>query len=319
MRRTKDVMLTTSIIIPTYDKYPRLKFTLRYLLANPLPKGCEIVLVHQGADESKSLLRSYQHSSIRYIHLEQPVGRSAARNLGVKHAQGKLLIFLDDDILVKHDFVANHQRLHADSDSTVVHGRILTYRDCKFMIDPESGRLDQRFVKSAISKGNRRVREQMTLSFDQDPDEGFDWVAARSREDYIEKQIQSITSVPDRQVGGPFRWLAATTGNLSMSRELFELAGGFHEPFGKLWGLEDLELGFRLSRMNHVRFVYGQDCPGIHIAHARADGTEQFLEALQLFLQKHPNHKRRIGKLKNILVDRDLQVADLSEDFLEHV
>ena len=305
---------STSVIIPTFNKYHRLKFTLRYLLSGPLPPDTEYVLVHDGNDDSASLLESWGHVPIRYIHNELPAGRAVARNTGVRHANGELLIFLDDDILVDRNFVQSHQRMHTD-EHTVVHGRILTYRDCKFMLDPETGKLDERFVRSGIAKQGRRIREQMTHSTEMDPDAGFALLASRSREDFIERQILSITSADDQEICGPFRWIASTTGNLSMTRDAFDRAGGFHEPFGKLWGLEDLELGFRLSQLNDIRFVYAADCTGIHLAHARPDGTEQFLRALRLFVQRHPSEQKRIDMLRGILVDRNVRVADLTAGF----
>lgn len=97
-----------SLVIPVYNVAPYLATCLDSLLAQTCPID-EIVVVDDGStDDCPAILAGYAERlpQMRVIRQENG-GLSAARNTGLRHAQGKYLAFLDSD-----DFVAPQMYEH---------------------------------------------------------------------------------------------------------------------------------------------------------------------------------------------------------------
>jgi hypothetical protein len=96
---------TTSIIIPTRNRAALLQQTLDSVRAQTISDWEAIVIDDHSTDETESQTReaSSRDSRIRYLQIADKTGAPAARNLGVKEAQGEYIIFLDsDDLLAPH-------------------------------------------------------------------------------------------------------------------------------------------------------------------------------------------------------------------------
>lgn len=93
-------MLKLSIIIPVYNVEKYIGNCLDSCLAQDLPKEeYEIVVVDDGSpDNSSAIVEEYiqKNQNIRLIHRENG-GLSAARNTGLKAANGKYVWFVDSD------------------------------------------------------------------------------------------------------------------------------------------------------------------------------------------------------------------------------
>lgn len=105
-----------SVIVPAYNKAATLRAILVPLLEQEgLAQPYEVIVVDNGStDDTLPTLSALQ---ARYPHLhvltEPRKGAGAARNRGILAARGDLLIFLDDDVLVQRDHLAQHLALHA--------------------------------------------------------------------------------------------------------------------------------------------------------------------------------------------------------------
>jgi len=92
-----------SFIIPTFNRPEFITETLDSLLRNT-DERWEAVCVDDGSDsETQGLLEAYsgKHDKIKYIRrTTHPKGAPHCRNIGVKHAAGEHLVFLDSDDLV---------------------------------------------------------------------------------------------------------------------------------------------------------------------------------------------------------------------------
>jgi GT2 family glycosyltransferase len=102
---------TISVIIPTHGRPEALAETLAALLALDYPPDrYELVVVADGSDPSTAaVVQAAQRSGPRVGYVEQPSsGVARARNHGAEVAQGELLVFLDDDLLVSPDHLARH-------------------------------------------------------------------------------------------------------------------------------------------------------------------------------------------------------------------
>lgn len=90
-----------SFIMPMYQAESTISLVLKRLVET-LPQNSEIIIVDDGStDRSMDLVNEFivQSAPISLLSQEHK-GPSAARNLGVKHAQGEWFIFVDSDVEV---------------------------------------------------------------------------------------------------------------------------------------------------------------------------------------------------------------------------
>jgi GT2 family glycosyltransferase len=114
-------VLSASVIVPTYNRPTALARTLAALRGMDFPaERLEIVVVDTGSENSKSgrLARSHGARYARYPDL----GAAAARNHGARLAPGKLLMFIDDDIIVGESNLRQHEALHMSNERCLVSG-----------------------------------------------------------------------------------------------------------------------------------------------------------------------------------------------------
>lgn len=112
-----------SVVIPTYNRAGLLRRSLETLLQQTLPPPLyEIVVVDDGStDETPEMVRSLTvDGRVRLVRQPSNRGRSAARNAGVREARGEIIVFVDSDVLVRPDFLAQHLDVHRTAGRPVV-------------------------------------------------------------------------------------------------------------------------------------------------------------------------------------------------------
>lgn len=67
--------------------------------------------------------------------------------MGIKAAQGDLLVFTDDDLLLDKDFILAHRAMHRLNSNSLVHGCIYNLPYLKFFEDPATGSMVDGFKK----------------------------------------------------------------------------------------------------------------------------------------------------------------------------
>jgi glycosyltransferase involved in cell wall biosynthesis len=123
-----------SVIIPTYNRKPILEKCLRALAYQRLAQGSqvtgyEVVVVDDGStDGTMEWLQQQQHE-FPYVRLlkQDHQGPAAARNLGVDHARGDTIIFIDSDLVVTAQFLQAHADGLAVGEKAFGSDRIFTY------------------------------------------------------------------------------------------------------------------------------------------------------------------------------------------------
>lgn len=92
-------MIDISVIIPVYNVEQYLEACLESALKQT-KQNIEIICVNDGSkDRSPEILKKYEEKYPQRIQviLQENQGLSVARNVGVKHAKGKYIAFLDSD------------------------------------------------------------------------------------------------------------------------------------------------------------------------------------------------------------------------------
>ncbi len=86
-----------SVIIPTYNRGNLIARAIQSVLKQTHQNFEIIVIDDASADNTKEVIQSFNDSRIKYIKHQVNKGGSAARNTGIKIAQGKYIAFLDSD------------------------------------------------------------------------------------------------------------------------------------------------------------------------------------------------------------------------------
>lgn len=122
-----------SVIIPTYNRRKVLERTLPLLLAQEFPaENYEVLVVVDGStDGTRGWLDTLKSKcSLRVFEAEHR-GAGAARNVGLKAAEGELILFLDDDLICPSHLLAAHSSAHTETGRRIVHGPIYVAPDSR--------------------------------------------------------------------------------------------------------------------------------------------------------------------------------------------
>lgn len=155
MRDSKN-NLFVSVIIITRNRPHTFLNCLQYLLKQNY-SPFEIIVVDSSTDEkTKEIVNRYPN--IKYIFLKDRKNKiPASRNLGIKASNGEIIIFVDDDTLVRENWLYECVNTYRISDIGVVGGRI---------IEPDTKDLDH-FRKVHI--GKIKLTGEFIDNYDCDP------------------------------------------------------------------------------------------------------------------------------------------------------
>ena len=115
-------MIEVSIVIPTYNRLKSLNRVLEALTNQTYPlDDFEVIVVSDGSnDGTDEYLRIFQPPYTFRTIFQSNQGPAAARNNGISQARGKLLLFLDDDVLPTPELLIEHLKVHAQHGENVV-------------------------------------------------------------------------------------------------------------------------------------------------------------------------------------------------------
>jgi glycosyltransferase involved in cell wall biosynthesis len=107
--------MNCSVIIPTYKGAKCLPFTIRSLAKQSNKDFDAIFVIKPSGDGSEELVkRMCEEGQLRNEIVIQKEGRfTHALNLGMKYADGDVVIFTDDDAIPPSDWVEKHLKIHA--------------------------------------------------------------------------------------------------------------------------------------------------------------------------------------------------------------
>jgi glycosyltransferase involved in cell wall biosynthesis len=106
-----------SVIITTKDKNSRLRLTLQALEMQVQKNNIEVVVVFDGC--KKETIEEFDTIPLSFLPikviLEKNLGRSGARNEGIRSSRGDVLIFLDDDRIPSPNFIEENLKKHEEN------------------------------------------------------------------------------------------------------------------------------------------------------------------------------------------------------------
>ncbi|WP_026695499.1 glycosyltransferase [Peribacillus kribbensis] len=287
--------IEVSIIMPSYNKYPLNLFSL-YSLENQTfdHSKMEVIFIDDAStDQTQEELQSYRPPfHYRYIRNEQNLGRAKVRNLGIQSSRGKILIFLDAEMLCEPDFVRNHYMGHQENEKSILTG-IMHSENIITCIYPENRTsILPKIVSKKSKKLKRRLKKYDPSGHSPFPILKKSDIPNQSYKDWIvrgESWYQNITQRYGQDLTGfQFPWMAFLTGNVSISKNFIVEAGLFDEEFIK-YGYEDWELGYRLYKLGG-QFFARDNLATYHQEHSIGENKRmEAIENFALFLSKHPD------------------------------
>lgn len=248
-----DLQIRGSVIIPTKDRINRLRLILEALRAQ-VNEEIEIIIVFDGClPEVIQAFNDLQLSCpLKKIVSDRNVGRAAARNLGLRAAQGEIVIFLDDDRIPAPDFLKKHLSGHEKPCVLIGERKQVNISEAEieeFVKDFRMDRLPEIFQRAYVEFFNHITKKVLLLPHSH------------------------------------FRWLGLATGNVSIARKDLIKIGGFDENFSG-WGYEDIELGYRLYQ-EKLRFIKDSSIINYHLVHEYGHGkNHEELRNLKYFITK---------------------------------
>lgn len=117
-------MKDITVIIPTYNRKELLKKTLLSLESQTYPKNrFEVIVVDDGGtDGTEATVSELKKGlSLNFSYFKQSnKGPAAARNVGIKNAEGEYIYFVDDDIELSPVCLEEHMQSHAKEDVAIL-------------------------------------------------------------------------------------------------------------------------------------------------------------------------------------------------------
>jgi glycosyltransferase involved in cell wall biosynthesis len=115
-----------SVIVPTYNGREKIVQTVRSLCRQTYPgTRYEVVVADDGStDGTKEAVVSLCPAFQLKYQWQANRGRCAARNLGIRQAEGDLLLFLDGDMVADSHLIEEHVSSHVHNSNVLVRGDI---------------------------------------------------------------------------------------------------------------------------------------------------------------------------------------------------
>ena len=137
-------MLEASVVIATHNRASRLRDCLNALSRQTAAGRFETVVVDNGSGDDTPAVVAAAGDTVRGLSVCDP-NRAKARNAGIGAAQGRIVVFCDDDTIAPPAFVAEHLRAHAGGEPAVVSGPIINVVDAGARPEPSAHHYSRAF------------------------------------------------------------------------------------------------------------------------------------------------------------------------------
>jgi len=265
-----------SVIVPSYNSSDYLDLTLAAFVIQSY-RDYEVIVVDDGStDATPEVARRYAGKlPLKYVSQDNR-GRAGARNTGLQHAAGEIVLFNDDDRLPAPNLLQAHVQAHRTGNEVVIgqRGRVLSV--LKKELPLRGGEFARVLKDHSVTAEEVERGEKRSLICPEDLQAQFESVIARARLEDEDWNTPKILGAYSNELKGyHFAWALGTTANLSVAREAVLKAGAFDENY-RGWGMEDVDLAYRLHQMG-IHFVIAEQALNYHQVHPlRSGGTGNF-------------------------------------------
>ncbi|MDD5691785.1 MAG: glycosyltransferase [Candidatus Omnitrophica bacterium] len=232
-----------SIIIPAYNRKSKLKACLDSLSGQDYAKNSfEIIVIDDGSSDGTGDMLvelSKTNPNLKYF-IQAHKGPAAARNLGIKHAQGRIIGFTDSDCLLDRGWVKGMVTAHrAEQHIAAIGGE--TY-------------VDRRNIKAMVSQSlsdgaiNVRIKGEDNTIF-------FPTCNVSFKRDYLAKGFNELFPLPAGE-DLDFFWRLFKKGDRFIHRQDIKVRHDCHTDF-----ISFLRQAYMYGRGNYLVQHMHQDHP----------------------------------------------------------
>lgn len=248
---------SVSIIVPYFNSGASLYKLLCAIDSQQLDKdivqGLEVIIVDDGSSDpaiNHAPVEEFSFGSkLSVITLSRNSGAARARQLGMKHSSGDILIFMDSDILLSKTYLADHILRN----QIVSNGVFVSFKED---VDEADERISQEAIRHGLPDSN--FEESRTNK---------NGVNLLEETDYF-KNFHGSSSMANRKLTS-----LVIGHNFSLRRELIEKASPFSSKF-RGWGYEDEYHGIQLL-LAGAYFIPVLSSSVYHINHPPRSGSEE--------------------------------------------
>jgi glycosyltransferase involved in cell wall biosynthesis len=257
-----------SVIIPTYNRSNLISSPLEAIANQSMIPDEVIVVIDGSKDNTKDVVERYSSKlAIKIIEIPNG-GRSVARNVGVKHSTGDLIIFLDDDMRPFPEFIRDHHLHHQKHPGSLFGGAI---------------REDENLFKTDIQKWRLTLYERKG------------WVTAKQNDDLTPLREENL-------------YLAAANFSISLKsfNDLGGFDEQLRDTEDFDLGIRALKAGYDVFGSNSTAFAFHDDlitCRTYILRHRQHLVSQRMLKKLKpdLYTKRIKDYSKEISGIKKIL------------------
>ena len=205
-----------TLIVTTYNWPRALKVTLHSIIEQSI-RPMEVIVSDDGssAETAQAVEEVLKPSGLKWRHVrhnDKGIRQARIKNLGVRHSRAPYLIFIDHDVILHPDFIADH--IYSARDGMFLQGKrcfLPEYYTANQLSDGHFSRPSP-FIKGLENRKNAFRFPKLGK------------ILARTKG--FQTTLRGC--------------------NLSMHKEDFLRVDGYDETFDQLWGREDSDICYRL-------------------------------------------------------------------------
>lgn len=114
-----------SVLIPTYKRAHLIGYALEGLRKQTYRNFEVIIVLKPSGDGTEEAIKIYENAMDIKLILQKDGYVTDALNLGLTHAEGDIITFLDDDAIPFPDWIQNHVKIYTESDVGGVAGDVI--------------------------------------------------------------------------------------------------------------------------------------------------------------------------------------------------
>lgn len=251
-----------SVIIPTYNRATLLYYSLLSLTKQSVVSSdFEVIIGDDGSnDDTRSIVSSFESSlNLKYVYQPDEGYRpGSVRNKCMQWAEGGVYLFIDSGVILSSACLAEHLGFHEQNETS----RSAIGYVFGFDHNEESEKELCRLINPLNPDLTIQQFRQTGMYLD-------------VRENHYKKYNDKIDELP-----AP--WFYFWTCHVSVPADRIAQIGLFDESYDTKWGVEDLDLGYRLHQSGE-RLVLLRSAQAIHYPHGKdkaarkAEGYENLL------------------------------------------